>query len=57
NRWGQLVFETEQPDLFWDGNVNGKPAAAGVYFLEVEASNLYTSGRPIMQRKAIHLMK
>lgn len=57
NRWGQLVFETEQPDLFWDGNVNGKPAAAGVYFLEVEASNLYTSGRPIMQRKAIHLIK
>lgn len=57
NRWGQLVFETEQPDLFWDGKVNGKPAAAGVYFLEVEASNLYTSGRPIMQRKAIHLIK
>ena len=57
NRWGQLVFETEQPDLFWDGKVNGKPAAAGVYFLEVEASTLYTSGRPIMQRKAIHLIK
>jgi gliding motility-associated-like protein len=57
NRWGQLIFETAQPDLFWDGKVNGKPAAAGVYFLEVEASNLYTSSRPIMQRKAIHLIR
>jgi gliding motility-associated-like protein len=57
NRWGQLIFETAQPDLFWDGKVNGKPAAAGVYFLEVEASNLYTSSRPIMQLKAIHLIR
>ena len=57
NRWGQLVFETERPDIFWDGKVEGKPAAAGVYFLELEASNLYTTGQPILQRKAIHLMK
>jgi gliding motility-associated-like protein len=57
NRWGQLVFETEQPNLFWDGKVEGVLAAAGVYFLQVEASNLYTSGRPIMQRKAIHLIR
>lgn len=57
NRWGQLVFETALPDLFWDGKVDGKTAAAGVYFLEVEASNLYTTGQPVVQRKAIHLMK
>ena len=31
-RWGQLVFETDKPfDEFWDGTINGKPAADGVY--------------------------
>lgn len=32
NRWGQLLFETDQPfDQFWDGFVNGKKAPDGVY--------------------------
>ena len=32
NRWGMIVFQTDQPfDEFWDGTVNGKPAADGVY--------------------------
>lgn len=32
NRWGQLVFETTDPDIQWDGtNLNGKPLADGVY--------------------------
>lgn len=33
NRWGQLVFETEDPDLNWDGtNLQGEPVAEGVYY-------------------------
>jgi gliding motility-associated-like protein len=32
NRWGQLVFETTNPDILWDGtNLNGKELADGVY--------------------------
>ena len=32
NRWGQLVFETEDPALNWDGtNLNGDPLPDGTY--------------------------
>lgn len=33
NRWGQLVFETTNPGLDWDGtNLNGDPLPSGTYF-------------------------
>ena len=34
NRWGNLVFQTENPDIEWDGRymANGKLMSAGVYY-------------------------
>ena len=33
NRWGQLVFETENPAIEWDGrNLNGDALPSGTYF-------------------------
>lgn len=33
NRWGNLVFETNDPRLLWDGNtLSGKPLAEGSYY-------------------------
>lgn len=33
NRWGELVFETTNPDINWDGfNLEGKKCNDGVYF-------------------------
>ncbi len=32
NRWGQEVFNSVYPNMFWDGNLtDGRPAPAGVY--------------------------
>ncbi len=31
NRWGQLVYHTEDPAEGWDGTVNGTPAETGTY--------------------------
>ncbi len=36
NRWGQIVFETENSDLGWDGNYLGKEAPSGVYVYYVK---------------------
>lgn len=38
NRWGQVVFEGKN-DQWWDGNIHGQPASAGVYYYTVTASN------------------
>ncbi|MCB0707178.1 MAG: gliding motility-associated C-terminal domain-containing protein [Saprospiraceae bacterium] len=33
NRWGEMVFETENPDLGWDGrNLRGKELPEGTYY-------------------------
>ena len=32
NRWGNVLFETTDPDIMWDGTVDGKPVPDGVYF-------------------------
>lgn len=37
NRWGNLVFETKNPDLGWDGVYNGEQQPLGVYVYEIEA--------------------
>ena len=39
NRWGQLVFETKDPKLGWDGTINGTPAPTDVYVWMVQYVN------------------
>lgn len=41
NRWGQLEFETNDPNFTWNGNgANGSPVSDGVYFTIVTYTSL-----------------
>ena len=37
NRWGQKVYESEDPAFEWDGNYNGKNLSDGVYYGIIES--------------------
>ncbi len=39
NRWGNKVFETQNPHVGWDGKINGKPAEEGVYVYFITYKN------------------
>lgn len=38
NRWGKLVFKTNNPFFKWDGTHNGQPLASGVYYTVVRGN-------------------
>ncbi|MBD3639313.1 MAG: gliding motility-associated C-terminal domain-containing protein [Crocinitomicaceae bacterium] len=45
NRWGDLVFETTDPDINWNGyNLNGKKCNDGVYFYKVIVYEIKLAG-------------
>ncbi|MBK7212563.1 MAG: gliding motility-associated C-terminal domain-containing protein [Bacteroidales bacterium] len=47
NRWGTLVFKTEDPQVKWDGKILGtnQPAADGVYYYVCDVFELSLNGR------------
>jgi gliding motility-associated-like protein len=47
NRWGELVFETEDPDRGWDGTFRGKKiTSTDVYVYTVDAQGIYQEKLP-----------
>jgi gliding motility-associated-like protein len=51
NRWGQVVFETKDPELYWNGDYNnmGAQALDGAYTWQLD---LKTSDSPVIRRQA-----
>ncbi|MCI5081215.1 MAG: gliding motility-associated C-terminal domain-containing protein [Saprospiraceae bacterium] len=48
NRWGQVVFEAEDPDLNWDGkNFQGTDLAEGVYYYSCRVYEQRVDNNPI----------
>lgn len=50
-RWGQLVFETTDPDIRWNGKTDntGEELPSGVYFYTCKVNEIYLNG--IRQRE------
>lgn len=45
NRWGNVVFETSKPNVFWSGtDKKGNPLSEGVYFYRLEKDGIIKHG-------------
>ena len=60
NRWGQLMFETTDPDINWDGKNqdNNKDCTEGVYFYICHVNEIRLSGIETRVLKGfIHILR
>jgi gliding motility-associated-like protein len=61
NRWGDVVFETKDPDIGWNGkrNNDGQENPEGVYFYvcKVYEARLSGEAEPFVLKGVIHLMR
>lgn len=55
NRWGQLLFESNSPDVGWDGYYNGMLCAQDVYIYRIDAE--YENGRQITRTGDVTLLR
>lgn len=45
NRWGELIWESKNPDVGWDGFYRNKKVKSGTYVWRIEARDNHTSER------------
>ncbi len=59
DRWGDMVFETEDLNDCWDGTFKGRQMqpAVFVWFLEMEALNCDGSAIRVFEKGDVHLMR
>ena len=56
NRWGQVVFESTNPDFKWNGiDPNGAIVSEGVYVFHVKAIDV--QGRPVEKSGTITILR
>ncbi len=55
NRWGELIFESHNKDLGWDGQINGKLAKQDVYIWKVEGK--YSNGENFVDSGDVTLLR
>jgi gliding motility-associated-like protein len=55
NRWGEMVFETNDRNLSWDGNHRGKPLDTGVFIYRAEGETI--DGKPFSIKGNITLLR
>lgn len=57
NRWGIMVFESDDLSMPWDGTENGKPLSEGVYFYQMTYLSQYEKGAPKLLEGSITLLR
>ncbi len=55
NRWGQKLYEWDDPAGGWDGKFHGSDVKQGVYFVEVKAKG--ADGRKYHIRRDVNLLR
>ena len=55
NRWGQKIFEWDNPAEGWDGTFHGKDVEQGVYFVHVEAKG--ADGKTYNIKRDVNLLR
>jgi gliding motility-associated-like protein len=56
NRWGQVVYQTTDPEFCWNGNDNsGRSLEQGVYFYAYEGK--LDNGKTVLRKGTITLLK
>lgn len=48
NRWGEIVFESNDQEVGWDGTYHGSLAQEGIYTWRIEYGSLWSSEREII---------
>jgi gliding motility-associated-like protein len=56
NQWGQLLFESKDPQRGWDGTYGGHPQPTGVYLYAVKLT-LYGQPSPIIRKGSLNLIR
>ena len=56
NRWGEVVYETNDDTIGWDGTFKGKLVQAGTYSWKIEFQKIYTDER-VMITGHVSLLK
>jgi gliding motility-associated-like protein len=54
NRWGQVVFNSENNEVQWDGNYNGVPQDMGTYYYYLKYD---CGGRTLEQKGDLTLIR
>jgi gliding motility-associated-like protein len=55
NRWGELVFQTTDPSLCWDGTYKGVPQSAAAFVYQVTAKTI--CGGPVYRKGTVVLIR
>ncbi len=55
NRWGKLMFETDDPFHYWDGKADGQEVSSGVYYYVINTIDCHS--RPIKINGTVSVLK